>query len=180
MQQLTAQNEDLHSTLETLKEELISSNREAEQASHELDIMRSRTMQENAQESLMRDRELREAQTELEQCRMEREEWEQVALQERAIVDDRTSTLEALHRDLGLEREARAREAAELESEKLNSSNLQSVLQDFQAGTELLSTYFNTVFLNPIFLSSKRPRTAAGSKRLRVSTYTSNTVSSRV
>lgn len=140
MQQLTAQNEDLNATLETLKEELISSNHEAERASYELDIMRSRTMQENAQESLMRDRELREAQTELERCRMEREEWERIALQERAIVDDRTSTLEALRRDLDLEREARAREAAELDSEREKSGNLQSVLQDFQAGAKLRLT----------------------------------------
>lgn len=82
MQQLTAQNDDLSSTVETLKEELIASNEEAQRASNELDNMRNRALQENAQESLLRERELRETQTELERCRMERDEWERTALQE--------------------------------------------------------------------------------------------------
>ncbi|KAG5220119.1 Guanylate kinase [Salix suchowensis] len=83
LQQLTAQNEDLTSTVETLKEELVSSNHEAERAHLELDHVRSRTLLESTQESMLRERELREAQTELERCRMERDEWERTAQQER-------------------------------------------------------------------------------------------------
>lgn len=134
MQQLTAQNDDLTTTVETLKEELIASHEEAERASNELDTMRSRALQENAQESFLRERELRETQTELERCKMERDEWEQIALQERAIVDDLKSTVETFKRDLELEQEARERETLELEAERERAHNLQSVLQDFQAG----------------------------------------------
>lgn len=96
--------------------------------------MRNHALQENAQETFLRERELRETQTDLERCRMERDEWERTALRERMAVDEAKSSLEALKRDLELEQEARGREAAELDTEKEKSNNLQSVLQDFQAG----------------------------------------------
>ncbi|KAG6918604.1 hypothetical protein DXG01_013015 [Tephrocybe rancida] len=136
VQQLTAQNEDLATTVETLKDELIVSHEEAERAANELDAMRSRALEENAQESVMRERELRETQTELERCRMERDEWERTALQERTLSDDLRSAVETYKRELELEREARDRELLELESEKEKSENLQSVLQDFQAAKD--------------------------------------------
>ncbi len=134
MQQLTAQNDDLNSTVDTLKEELITSHEEAERTSNELDNLRNRAFQENAQESLLRERELRETQTELERCRIERDEWERVALQDKAMSDEYNTTMETLRRELELERGAREREAQELETEREKSDNLQSVLQDFQAG----------------------------------------------
>lgn len=136
VQQLTAQNDDLNSAVETLKEELITSHEEAERTSSELDNLRNRAFQENAQESLLRERELRETQTELERCRIERDEWERIALQDKAMSDEYKTTTETLRRDLELEREAREREAQELETEKEKSDNLQSVLQDFQAAKE--------------------------------------------
>jgi len=135
VQQLTAQNDDLTATVETLKEELIASHDEAERVSMELDTLRSRALEESAQESLIRERELRDAQMELERCRMERDEWERMAMQERAAVDDLKSGVETLKTDLVLEREARERDTLELQSEKEKSQNLESVLQDFQAGT---------------------------------------------
>lgn len=133
IQQLTTQNEDLLSTVETLKQELIDSHEEADRAQIELDAMRNRALHENAQEALIRERELREAQTELERCRMERDEWERTALHEKVISDDLKSTAETLTRDLELEREAREREADQLVLERQKSENLQSVLQDFQS-----------------------------------------------
>ncbi|KAG6831849.1 hypothetical protein H0H87_003648 [Tephrocybe sp. NHM501043] len=136
VQQLTAQNEDLATTVETLKDELIASHEEAERAANDLDTMRSRALEENAQEGIMRERELREAQTELERCRIERDEWERMALQERALSDDLKSSAETYKRELELEREVRDRELLELESEKEKSENLQSVLQDFQAAKD--------------------------------------------
>ncbi|KAJ7754485.1 hypothetical protein B0H16DRAFT_746139 [Mycena metata] len=136
VQQLTAQNDDLTSTVEMLKEELISTSAEAERASSELDSMRSRAFEESAQENLVRERELRETQTELERCRMEKEEWERMALQDKVVADDARSNAEMYRRDLELEREARERDAAELESEREKSENLQSVLQDFQAAKD--------------------------------------------
>ncbi|KAJ7738891.1 hypothetical protein B0H14DRAFT_2991517 [Mycena olivaceomarginata] len=118
VQQLQAQNDDLTSTVEMLKEELISTSAEAERASGELDNMRSRAFEESAQENLVRERELRETQTELERCRMEKDEWERMALQDKVVADEARSNAEMYRRDLELEREARERDAAELESER--------------------------------------------------------------
>lgn len=134
MQQLTAQNNDLSATIETLKSELIASSEEAERASKELDTIRSRALQDNVQESLLKERELRETQSDLEQCRMERNEWEQIAMQEKVVADEAKTAVESFKRDLELEREARERDLAELEMQREQSSNLQSVLVDFQAG----------------------------------------------
>ncbi len=134
IQQLTAQNDDLAQTVETLKDEFIASNEETARVSNELDTLRNRAFQENAQESLMRERELRETQLELERCRIERDDWERVAMQEKSMSDESRSLVDILKRDIELEREAREREAAELDVEREKSENLQSVLQDFQAG----------------------------------------------
>lgn len=113
---------------------MIASNAETERVLRELDSSRSRALQEDAQESLARERELRESQGELERCRLDRDEWERVALQERAVADDAKSSAEILRRDLELEVAARGRLDAELQAEREKSTNLQSVLQDFQSG----------------------------------------------
>ncbi|KAI0355884.1 hypothetical protein OH77DRAFT_1503859 [Trametes cingulata] len=136
VQQLTAQNEDLAATVETLKAELIASNEEAERASKELEAMRNRALQDSAQETFLRERELRELQAELEQCRIERDEWEQKALQEHIAADEARTTAEALRRDLEVERDARMRAEGGLEVEREKCNNLQSVLEDFQAAKE--------------------------------------------
>jgi len=131
---LTAEKEDLTTTIATLQSELIASHEEAERASSQLDAMRSRVLQENAQENLHRERELRETHLELERCRMERDEWERSAMQEQVVSEDAKTMIESLRRDLELETAARAREGAELEREREKAENLQSVLQDFQTG----------------------------------------------
>ncbi|THH01466.1 hypothetical protein EW026_g1222 [Hermanssonia centrifuga] len=136
VQQLTIQNEDLATTVETMKSELIASNEEAERASRELETMRSRAFQENAQEAYLRERELREAQAELEQCRIERDEWEHKALQEHVVADEAKGALEEARRDLQIEIEARDQEAAALGVERDKVDNLQSVLEDFQAAKD--------------------------------------------
>lgn len=79
-------------------------------------------------------RELRETQSELEHCRMERDEWERTAMQEKVGAEESRITIESLQRDLELERDARERETGELEFEREKSGNLQSVLEDFQVG----------------------------------------------
>ena len=135
MQQLTAQNEDLAGTVETLKAELITSNEEAERASRELEVMRSRALQENAQEAYQREQEVRELQAELEQCRIDRDEWENKAMQSQVVADEARLTVDTLRRDLEIEREAKEREVAGLQVEREKCNNLQSVLEDFQAGT---------------------------------------------
>ncbi|KAJ2936478.1 hypothetical protein H1R20_g616, partial [Candolleomyces eurysporus] len=136
IQSLTVQNEDLTATIETLKEELVTSHDEAERSSKELDTLRTRTLQESSQESLMRERELRETQLELERCRMERDEWERLAMHEKALSEDARTTADELRRDLELEREAKERDAGLLVAEQEKTENLQSVLQDFQAAKD--------------------------------------------
>ena len=137
MQQLSVQNEDLNVTVDTLKAELIASNEEAERASRELEAMRSRALQENAQEVFLRERELREIQGELEQVRIDRDEWERKALEEHIVADEAKSMLDSIRRDLEIEREAREREALALQTEQEKVNNLQSVLEDFQAGKDI-------------------------------------------
>ena len=112
--------------------------------------MRTRSLQE----SLQREKELRETQLDFERCRMERDDWERSAEQEKAISEETRSTVESLRRDLDLQVEARAKETAELNLERERSENLQSVLQDFQAGKVLfLKTQLES--LTPKFWTAK-------------------------
>lgn len=165
MQQLTAHNEDLSATVETLKEELISSHEEANRYSVELDSLRNRTLHETSQETLRRERELREAQGELERCRMERDEWERAAMHEKAVLEDLKSNTDTSQRELEMLRDTHARHLVELTAEKEKSENLQSVLQDFQAGA--LSVYLILIYSN-IYWFSERPRTTFCRERLRI------------
>ncbi|KAF9269616.1 hypothetical protein L218DRAFT_993643 [Marasmius fiardii PR-910] len=136
IQQLTAQNDDLSATVETLKEELIVSNEEVERASNELDLLRNRTLHENTQEALMRDRELRNAQTELERYRMTLEERDLNEMKEKAMLDEARSNIETLETDLKLAKAALERVENSNKLEKERADNLQSVLADFQAAKE--------------------------------------------
>ena len=65
---------------------------------------------------------------------MERDEWERALMQERVVVNEARVSIDALSRDLEMEEEARRREVMALEVERERASNLQSVLEDFQAG----------------------------------------------
>lgn len=95
-------------------------------------MMRNKSYEDNSQESLIRERELRELQAELERCRMERDEWEREAMEGRITLDETKTSTEMLKRDL--EREVKQREEVEIElrAEREKASNLQSVLEDFQ------------------------------------------------
>lgn len=146
--QLEAQNEDLVSTVETLKLELIASSEDAAHAAQELDVMRSRALQDTAQEMLLKDRELRETQGELERCRMERDEWEQIAMREKMVVDEARTAEQLMRRELEQEQEARQRELGQLEMEREQSRNLQSVLEDFQAGEHSLIYFIYGLFIS--------------------------------
>lgn len=177
MLQLEAQNEDLVSTVETLKSELIASSEDAAHASQELDAMRSRALQDTAQEMLLKDRELRETQGELERCRMERDEWEHVAMREKMVVDEARTAEESMRRDLEVEQEMRQRETGQLEMEREQSRNLQSVLEDFQAGE--LYIYLGHCMVS-LTLRSERPRATAGSTRLQKPARPSYPIISRI
>lgn len=83
---------------------------------------------------MLRERELRETQSELERCRMERDEWERALMQERVALNEVRVSIDVLSRDLEIEQEARQRDLEKLRVERERASNLQSVLEDFQAG----------------------------------------------
>lgn len=127
---LTAQNEDLLSTVDALQSEVLASNAESERASRELDAMR----QEVSGESLQREQALREARAELERTHTARDDWEAEAMAQRVRVDEARSTLEATYRELTGAKEASERNAAERDAETERANNLQAVLEDFQSG----------------------------------------------
>jgi len=133
IQSLTAQTDDLQLTIDTLNSELVATNTDLDRTSRELDTLRSRALDESAHESNLLQRELHELRNELEQRRLERDEWERAVLEERVAVENARGESANLRRDLELERQAREREAEICEREKERAANLQSVLEDFQA-----------------------------------------------
>ncbi|KAH9996701.1 hypothetical protein BJV74DRAFT_877401 [Russula compacta] len=130
--QLTAQNEDLLSTVETLQSEVLASNAEAERASRELDAMR----QEASGESLQREQTLREARVELERTRTARDDWEVEAMAQRVRVEEVRLTLDATYRELAGAKEASEHNAAARDAEAERANNLQAVLEDFQSAKD--------------------------------------------
>jgi hypothetical protein len=154
--------------VETLKAELIASHEEAERNSKELGTIRSQVLNENAQESLLLERELRETLSELERCRLERGEWERTSMQEKMLGDEARLNLETLRRDLEMEREARDRESVELAAARETAANLQSVLEDFQACKSYCVNFnSNLAWLN---IGSQGPRTFTSCEGLQIST----------
>ncbi|KAF8496477.1 hypothetical protein F5888DRAFT_1614651 [Russula emetica] len=130
--QLTAQNEDLLSTVDALQSEVLASNAESERASRELDAMR----QEVSGESLQREQALREARAELERTHSARDDWEAEAMAQRVRVDEARLTLEATYRELTGTKEASERNAVERDAETERANNLQAVLEDFQSAKD--------------------------------------------
>jgi hypothetical protein len=149
--------------VETLQAELIASNDDAERATRELEALRTRALHENAQEFMLRERDLRETQSELERCRIERDEWERALMQERVWLNEARVSVETLGRDLEMEREERRRDVGALEVERERASNLQSVLEDFQAG----GLFFFWVILLSLMLM--QPRTMRFARRSQTS-----------
>jgi len=55
-------------------------------------------------------------------------------MQERVVLNEARVSVDSLSRDLEIELEARQRDVEALEMERERANNLQSVLEDFQAG----------------------------------------------
>ncbi|KAH7098876.1 hypothetical protein BKA62DRAFT_750759 [Auriculariales sp. MPI-PUGE-AT-0066] len=134
--QLNADGDDLRATVDTLQNELLAAHEDAEQSARELERIRARAHEESAAEAFVRERELRETQAELERCRMDRDEWERTAMEERVRAEEARNAMNVMKRDAELEREGRERDADELEREVEKAANLQSVLEDFQSVKE--------------------------------------------
>ncbi|KAG9033930.1 hypothetical protein FS837_002314, partial [Tulasnella sp. UAMH 9824] len=136
IQQLTAQNENLNSSVTTLRDELVFASNESAKLSEELRVIRSRAVEESAHEASIREGQILELQNELEICRTERDEWERVAQQESMAADEARMLLETARREWEIEEAQREKEAQDLAMEQEKSANLQSVLEDFQAAKE--------------------------------------------
>lgn len=151
---LTAQNEDLLSTVEALQAEALSSNAEAERATRELDALR----QEASGESLQREQTLREARAELERTRTARDDWEAEAMAQRVRAEEARVGLDATYRELAVVKEASERVSVARDAEFERANNLQAVLEDFQSGTSRVSMSYRHAdarFASPLSLSAK-------------------------
>jgi chromosome segregation ATPase len=91
-------------------------------------------MQVSAQDSMHHEREVRELQNQLEQTRLDRDEWKRSYEKERALGEEMEVEVEEMRREIGLLKGAEEGVVGELEREREKARNLQGVLQDFQAG----------------------------------------------
>ncbi|CAE6479319.1 unnamed protein product [Rhizoctonia solani] len=145
--QLTTTNEDLSSTIETLKQELNNSLEDSSNLSRELSAFRQRaldsTSSADAELEQMRAeaehtrRDLEITRRELEEERLDREEFEREAAQERVMAEELKAQLVVLRREVEQAAAQRNREAEAVQREKEKSANLQSVLEDFQLAKDM-------------------------------------------
>lgn len=91
-------------------------------------------MQISSQENLAHERELRDLQNQLEQTKLDRDEWKRSCEKERAVVEELKSEVEECKREVELLKGVEGALGEELEKEREKARNLQAVLQDFQAG----------------------------------------------
>ncbi|KAF5357234.1 hypothetical protein D9756_006642 [Leucocoprinus leucothites] len=133
--QLTSERDDLSSTLTLLQTELETSHSELESTTSKYDALRSR-MQVSAQESMHRERELRDLQNQLEQTRLDRDEWKRSCEKEKAVAEEVRVEYEEVRRTLEMLRGEEEGVVGELEREREKARNLQAVLQDFQAAKD--------------------------------------------
>lgn len=139
---LRAANEDLQSTIETLKVELIQSNEESEVVHSELEQLRLRafdSQRQSSEEVSTRERALRDAQEDLERERIEKEEWEGEAMRERVRREEVLARLGSVEMELGMAKSDREVLREERDREAEAASNLHAVLQEFQAGMSPLA-----------------------------------------
>ncbi|CAE6470053.1 unnamed protein product [Rhizoctonia solani] len=145
--QLTTTNDDLSSTVDTLKQELNDSLEDASNLSRELSAFRQRaldtTSSADAELEQMRieaehaRRDLETTRRELEEERLDREELEREAAQERVMAEELKAQLVVLRREVEQAAAQRARESEAIQREKEKSANLQSVLEDFQLAKDM-------------------------------------------
>lgn len=124
-------------TVDTLKNELINSNEDAEQAHGELEQLRLRasdSQKHTSEEATSREMALRDAQEDLERVRMEKEEWEGEAMRERVRSDELAVRLGQVEMELAAAKGERELLREERDREAESAANLHAVLEEFQAG----------------------------------------------
>ncbi|KAG9122784.1 hypothetical protein FRC07_000683 [Ceratobasidium sp. 392] len=145
--QLTATNDDLSNAVETLKQELTAASDDASHLSRELSALRQRALDNtsSADAELEQTRlelehtrgDLEATRRELEGERIEREELEREAAHERVMADEVKAQVGVLRREVEQAAALRARDLEAVEREKEKSTNLQSVLEDFQLAKDM-------------------------------------------
>ncbi|CAE6405808.1 unnamed protein product [Rhizoctonia solani] len=145
--QLTTNNDDLSSTVETLKQELDNSLEDASNLSRELSAFRQRALDTTSSADAELEQmkmevehtrsDLESTRRELEEERLDREELEREAAQERVMAEELKAQLVVLRREVEQAAAQRARETEAVQREKEKSANLQSVLEDFQLAKDM-------------------------------------------
>ncbi|GAA5971497.1 hypothetical protein JCM3765_007008 [Sporobolomyces pararoseus] len=136
---LRAANEDLSMTVETLKNELIQSNEDADAAHSELEQLRLHAFDSEKQtndEANERDLLLREVQEDLERVKIEREEWESEAMRERVRREEMQQIYGQLEMELATAKTERENLREERDREQESAANLHAVLEEFQAAKD--------------------------------------------
>ncbi|KPV75353.1 uncharacterized protein RHOBADRAFT_53339 [Rhodotorula graminis WP1] len=136
---LRAANDDLASTLDTLKGELIQSHADADALHTEVEQLRARAFDsERASSDEAQEREvaLREAQEDLERVRIERDEWEGEAMRERVRREDQGARLGVVEMELAQAKADREVLREERDREMESAANLHAVLEEFQAAKD--------------------------------------------
>lgn len=128
-------------TVETLKNELIQSNEDADAAHSELEQLRLHAFDSEKQtndEANERDLLLREVQEDLERVKIEREEWESEAMRERVRREEMQQIYGQLEMELATAKTERENLREERDREQESAANLHAVLEEFQAGARSL------------------------------------------
>ncbi|KAM0787675.1 hypothetical protein ACM66B_003738 [Microbotryomycetes sp. NB124-2] len=137
--ELRATNEDLASTVETLRNELIQANEDSEHAHTELERMRQTafdSQKSTSDEATERELALRDLQEDLERVRYEREEWESEAMRERVRREEAQARVNQLELELAQANKERETLRHERDREAESATNLHAVLEEFQEAKE--------------------------------------------
>ncbi|KAG9304960.1 hypothetical protein G9A89_003129 [Geosiphon pyriformis] len=136
---LNQQNQELNNSISQLKFDASTHRNENEKLVQELEHMRTQVFkiqQHSAHEIAERDTALKELQIKLERVEGERRDWEMTAMQEKGYKDEMSSHIKHLERDIEILRNEKEILNTEKETESESLSNLQTVLEEFQAAKE--------------------------------------------
>ncbi|KAK4705626.1 hypothetical protein P7C70_g568, partial [Phenoliferia sp. Uapishka_3] len=136
---LRATNDDLITTVDTLKQELVNAHEDTDHVHSELEQLRLRAFDSQKQitdDASTRENALRDLQDDLERVRIEREEWEDEAMRETVRREELASRLAQLEFELATSKVEREAMRDERDREAESASNLHAVLEEFQAAKE--------------------------------------------
>ncbi|SCV74010.1 BQ2448_6442 [Microbotryum intermedium] len=137
--ELRLHTDDLASTIDTLKAELIQAHEDSERLHTEIESLRARAFDSQkglSDEAAEREMALRDAQEEVERIRIDRDEWEGEAMRERVKREELSTRLGQLEMELGQCKADRDAYREERDREAESASNLHAVLEEFQAAKE--------------------------------------------